>query len=117
MGMTPDRNDDLPRVIPGQLEVEEVIEMAEAEDGPTRASQVARETDKTPEELQREKTRREVHGRIAKRKALKAAGADVPTASPDLYARLEDSTERIKARSTRAFRARQVVRDRLEGNR
>jgi hypothetical protein len=109
------RPDDLPEVIPGQMTVEEVIELSEQEDGPRKASQVQAETKLTAEELAQQRTRREVHGRIAKRQALKKAGADVPTSSPDLAARLEDSLRRIDRRVTEESRTRNVVADRLKG--
>jgi hypothetical protein len=105
--------DNLPEEIPGQMTVDEVIELSEQEDGPRKASQVQAQTKLTEEELSQQRTRREVQGRIARRTALKKAGADVPTSSPDLAARLEDSLRRIDRKVTEESRTRNVVQNRL----
>jgi len=102
--------------IPGQMTIDEVT--GEMPKGPRKASDVQAETKLTPEELAKQKTRREVQGRIAKRKALKNAGADVPTSNPDLHARLEDGLARRDEASYRQLRTdremQKLVRERLK---
>jgi hypothetical protein len=111
------RPDDLPAVIPGQMTVDEVIE--EMTDGPRKASDVDPETDLSAEELAAQKRRKTIAGRIAKKKALKNAGADVATTNPDLAARLEDGLERRKQESFRKARidrdTKRLVQSRLKG--
>jgi hypothetical protein len=97
--------------IPGQMSIEETEEMAE---GPRKASRVEAQTTKTRDELRRQKTAREVQGRIARRMALKKAGADVPTSNPDLHAKLEDSLGRIERKVTDRSRTQKLVQDRLK---
>jgi hypothetical protein len=59
-------------------------------DKPIRASDVAAESDKSQDELKRERARREAHARVAKRRAMrKVAPDEVPPSSDDLAARIE----------------------------
>jgi hypothetical protein len=107
---------DLPEPIPGQMTVDEVIAAMETE-GPQRASSVQAKTKLTQEELARQKTRRAVQSSMAKRAALKKAGADVATTNPDLAAKLEDGLKRIDRRVTSRGRTQDVVRNQLKGKR
>lgn len=106
------RSDPLPLdergQIPGQLEIEVTEDMTE---GPRRASSVENETKLTEEQLAAQKRRREVQARIAKRTALKKAGADIPTSSPDLHAKLEDSAGRIAKQQMENWRKKRTSRD------
>ncbi|MBA3546072.1 MAG: hypothetical protein H0T76_06295 [Nannocystis sp.] len=56
---------------------------------PVIASGVEAKSEKTAEELLAEKVKQEVHGRIARRKALRQAGADIEPSSADLAAKLD----------------------------
>jgi Zn-dependent M32 family carboxypeptidase len=107
---------ELPEQIPGQMTVDEVIAAMETE-GPRQASQVQAKTKLTQEELQRQKTRREVQSRLARRAALKKAGADVATTNPDLAAKLEDGLKSIDRRVTSRGRTQDVVRKQMKGKR
>jgi hypothetical protein len=102
--------------IPGQMSIDEVTE--DMPEGPRKASDVQATTKLTPEEAKRQKTRREVQGRIARRKALKHAGADVATSNPDLAAKLEDGLSRVDQASYRKFRTdkamQKLVQERLK---
>jgi hypothetical protein len=99
--------------IPGQMTVDEVLaEMTE--DAPRPASHVPPETDLTPQELQQQKTRREVQGRIARRQALKKNGADVATTNPELAAQLEDRLKRVNRRLADKDALRKAVQARLK---
>jgi hypothetical protein len=98
--------------IPGQMSIDEVIE--EMPEGPRKASTVDAQTKLSPEELQQQKTRREVQGRIAKRQALRKAGADVASSNPDLAARLEDSLRRVDRRITNRAKLQKAVQERLQ---
>jgi hypothetical protein len=102
--------------IPGQLSIDEVTE--DMPEGPRKASDVEATTKLTAEQAKRQKTSREVQGRIARRKALKRSGADVATSNPDLAAKLEDGLQRADQASYRKFRTdkamQNLVRDRLK---
>jgi hypothetical protein len=101
--------------IPGQMSIDEVIE--EMPEGPRRASAIEAETQLTPEQLKQQKMRREVQGRIAKRQALKKAGADVRSTNPDLAASLEDSLRRADRRVADKGRLQRLVQDRMAKDR
>jgi hypothetical protein len=110
------RPDELPLdergQIPGQLSIDEVIEgMPE---GPRKAADVQAETKLSPEELAKQRTRREVQGRIAKRQALNKNGADIGTSNPDLHARLEDGLRRADRRVTDKARLTRLVQERMQ---
>jgi hypothetical protein len=67
------------------------------ENDPIRASDVAKSTEKSPEELRREKAKKIAHGIVAKRAALRRAGADpleLGQSSPDLEERLAASLKK-----------------------
>lgn len=89
--------------------------MTGKKNGPIKASEVSIVSDKTPEQLQQERTMRAVHGRIAKRTALRNAGADVPPPSADVAATVE---QRLKSRERKVMMrsdARRAVARRLRG--
>jgi hypothetical protein len=81
------------------------------------SSAIEAETKLTPEQLKQQKTRREVQGRIAKRQALKKAGADVRSTNPDLAASLEDSLRRADRRVADKGRLQRLVQDRMAKDR
>lgn len=96
------------------MTVEECIEVAEANSDrkgvpmrPTRAADVAAEPTLSPQEQRRAKAVAAVRSRRARQEGLRRAGADVPTSSPDLAARLEDSLRRRDQRAAAEFRAGQ----------
>lgn len=71
---------------------------------PIKASEVELTTDKTPQELRRERARAAVARNEAKREGLKRAGADIPPSRDDLAARLEYGLKKREAGIMKAAR-------------
>jgi hypothetical protein len=64
---------------------------------PVKASDVAKSTEKSADELRREKAKKIAHGVVAKRAALRRAGVDaveLGQSSPELAERLEQSLKK-----------------------
>jgi hypothetical protein len=73
------------------------------------ASAVEAKTQKTEDELAKERTRKAVQSRIAKREGLRRAGADVAPSSGDLAARIEHGLKKREKAVQKDHRAKAAV--------
>lgn len=76
---------------------------------PMKASQVETEDDRTQEEIDRERRRAAVQARLAKRRAMVGAGADVADSDSTLAGQLERGLATRVSRQTADFRKRQAA--------
>jgi hypothetical protein len=83
-----------------------------------RATEVPAASELTEEQLRRQRISNAVQGRVAKRQALRRAGADIEPSSDDLAGRLEHRLHKIDQKvggKSNQAKARAAVSSRMKG--